>query len=84
MESVGHAGSFTPTTGHVCDSGALLCKVTFSNFLEISKPEPGSSVIRGESAEAIHLYSSNHKHFCSVQACLVTSDVSDSLRPYGL
>ena len=59
-------------------------KVTFSNFLEISKPEPGSSVIRGESAEAINLYSSNHKHFCSVQACLVTSDVSDSLRPYGL
>ena len=56
-------------------------KVTFSNFLAT---EAGSSVIRGESAEAIHLYSSNHKHFCSVQACLVTSDVSDSLRPYGL
>ena len=26
IESVGRAGSFTPTTGHVCDSGALLCK----------------------------------------------------------
>ena len=26
MEGVGRAGSFTPTTGRVCDSGALLCK----------------------------------------------------------
>ena len=54
-------------------------KVTFSNFLAT---EAGSSVIRGESPEAIHLYISNPEHFCSMQAC--TSDVSDSLRPYGL
>lgn len=56
-------------------------KVTFSNFLAT---EHGSSAIREESAETIHLYISNPKHFCSVQACLVTSDVSDSLHPYGL
>lgn len=34
-------------------------KVTFSNF---SATEHGSSVIRGESAEAIHLYISNPQH----------------------